>query len=111
MTHYVRLIAGLVAALAWPAAGWAAEATLPPAQVETTAERGHVAGEVLRIQEGQFFTLRDPAGKEVSISISTDLNPGLKAGDRIEATINDKGEVLTLDKLDRTPPQEPNAGR
>jgi hypothetical protein len=105
---YLWLMAALAASLVLPAAGRAAG---PVEQVETTAEKARVMGEVLRIEQDQYFTLKDPAGKEVRISIATDLNPGLKAGDRIEATINDKGEVLTLDKLVRTPPQQPNAVR
>jgi hypothetical protein len=116
------VVVGLMLALA-PAAGWAAEAdvlmappsTSTPAPVivepdgsarplnsETAPapERtpGRVSGEVLTIDRDDI-RVKGQGGEEVKLSIDTDLNPGLKAGDKIDATIDQKGHVERLDRL------------
>jgi len=116
------VMVGLIAALL-PAAGWAAEgelltgppATSAPAPViiepdgsarplngdgSGTPERspGRVSGEVLSIERDDV-RLKGQGGDEVKLSIDTDLNPGLKAGDKIDATIDQTGRVESLDRL------------
>jgi len=116
------VIGGLILALV-PAAGWAAEGEIFMAPPTTSAPApvivepdgsarplnsdsgmtrestpGRVSGEVLSIDRDDV-RLKGQGGEEVRLSIDTDLNPGLKSGDKIDATVNEKGHVESLDRL------------
>jgi len=56
-----------------------------------------VKGDLLKI-EGEFYVVKDAAGKEVRLHVdkSTKLEGSLKAGGKIEAQATDKGHALSI---------------
>ena len=56
-----------------------------------------VTGEVLKI-EGDFFTLKDTAGKEVRFRVTkdTELFGSFKAGDIVEARLTSEGHAKSV---------------
>jgi len=56
-----------------------------------------VTGEVLKI-EGDFFTLKDAAGKEVRFRVTkdTELFGSFKAGDIVEARLTSEGHAKSI---------------
>jgi len=56
-----------------------------------------VTGNLLKI-EGEFYVVKDAAGKEVRLHVdkSTKLEGSIKAGDKIEAQATDKGHALSV---------------
>ena len=58
-----------------------------------------VTGDVLKI-EGEFYVVKDMTGKEVRLHVdkTTRLEGDLKAGDRIEAQVTEKGHALSITK-------------
>ena len=51
-------------------------------------------GDVLKI-EGEYYVLKDPTGMEVRLHVdhTSQLDSDLKAGDKIEAQVTDKGHA------------------
>ncbi|MBI4400892.1 MAG: hypothetical protein HY581_04605 [Nitrospirae bacterium] len=58
-----------------------------------------IKGELLRI-EGEFYVVKDVAGKEVRLRVSKDtlLDARLKAGDKIDAQVSPDGRVISMFK-------------
>ncbi|MGH7236805.1 MAG: hypothetical protein ACREIO_10520 [Nitrospiraceae bacterium] len=56
-----------------------------------------VKGDLLKI-EGEFYVVKDGAGKEVRLHVdkSTKLQGDIKAGDKIEAQATDKGHAVSI---------------
>ncbi|MBI4400428.1 MAG: hypothetical protein HY581_02210 [Nitrospirae bacterium] len=56
-----------------------------------------VKGELLKI-EGDFYVVKDPAGKEIRLQVSKDtlLDARLKAGDKIDAQVSPDGRVIMI---------------
>ena len=56
-----------------------------------------VEGDVLKI-EGEFYTVHDTAGHEVRLHVdkTTQLEGTVKAGDKVEAYVTDKGHARSL---------------
>jgi len=56
-----------------------------------------VKGDLLKI-EGEFYVVKDAAGKEVRLHVdkSTKVEGSLKAGDKIEAQATDKGHATLI---------------
>ncbi len=56
-----------------------------------------IQGDLLKI-EGEFYVVKDAAGKEVRLHVdkSTKLEGALKAGDKIEAQATDKGHAVSI---------------
>ncbi|MBI4400427.1 MAG: hypothetical protein HY581_02205 [Nitrospirae bacterium] len=56
-----------------------------------------VKGDLLKI-EGEFYVVKDAAGKEVRLHVdnSTKLEGTFKAGDKIEAQATDKGHAVSI---------------
>ena len=54
-------------------------------------------GDVLKI-EGEFYVLKDPTGMEVRLHVdqTSQLDSDLKAGDKIEAQVTDKGHAQSI---------------
>jgi hypothetical protein len=60
-----------------------------------------VKGDVLKI-EGEFYTVKDMAGKEVRLHVdkTSKLEGTFKAGDKIEAQASKKGHALSMKHAD-----------
>jgi hypothetical protein len=56
-----------------------------------------ITGDLLKI-EGEFYVVKDAAGKEVRLHVdkSTKLEGSVKAGDKIEAQATEKGHALSV---------------
>lgn len=56
-----------------------------------------IQGDLLKI-EGEFYVVKDAAGKEVRLHVdkTTRLEGALKAGDKIEAQATDKGHAVSI---------------
>lgn len=56
-----------------------------------------VKGALMKI-EGEFYVVKDAAGKEVRLHVdkSTKLEGSFKAGDKIEAQATDKGHAMSI---------------
>jgi len=56
-----------------------------------------IQGNLLKI-EGEFYVVKDAAGKEVRLHVdkSTKLEGMLKTGDKIQAEATDKGHALSI---------------
>lgn len=56
-----------------------------------------VKGELLKI-EGDFYVVKDPAGKEIRLQVSKDtlIDARLKAGDKIDAQLSPDGRVIMI---------------
>ena len=54
-------------------------------------------GDVLKI-EGEYYVLKDPTGMEVRLHVdqTSQLDSDLKAGDKIEAQVTDKGHAQSI---------------
>jgi exosome complex RNA-binding protein Csl4 len=59
-----------------------------------------VNGDVLKI-EGEFYTVKDMTGKEVRLHAdkTTELTGAVKAGDKIEAQVTEKGHALSMKRI------------
>ncbi|WP_447978288.1 small metal-binding protein SmbP [Candidatus Nitrospira bockiana] len=55
-----------------------------------------VKGEVLQVEKGDFFAIKDASGKEVHLFVGPDLKRELKVGDVIEAQTDESGRVRAL---------------
>ena len=89
MNTLISLIA-LAALLAF-GAGTLTYATDQPAAAQT------VKGDLLKI-EGEFYVVKDAAGKEVRLHVNQDtkLEGSFKAGDKIEAQATEKGHAMSV---------------
>ena len=82
-----------------PAAG---HGDSPTGVVETSPQRA-VKGEIVKT-EGDFYTVKDPSGKEVRIHVdkTTNMEKGsglgetLKVGDQIEVEVTPQGHARTI---------------
>lgn len=89
----MKTLIGLMAlaALLTFGAGTLTYAADQPAAAQT------VKGDLLKI-EGEFYVVKDAAGKEVRLHVNKDtkLEGSFKAGDKIEAQATEKGHAMSV---------------
>jgi hypothetical protein len=58
-----------------------------------------VRGQVLRLESDHFYVVKDQSGKEIHLMVMPDMMPSngaIKAGDRIEAKVDNDGRVMNI---------------
>ena len=70
-----------------------------PKADRATPDSQTVKGDVLKI-EGEFYIVKDMTGKEVRLHVdqTTELEGAVRAGDKIEAQVTEKGHALSITK-------------
>jgi hypothetical protein len=70
---------------------------VPPKDPRAAPAAQPMKGELLRI-EGEYYVVKDVAGKEVRLQVSKDtvLDARLKAGDKIDAQVLPDGRALMI---------------
>lgn len=59
-----------------------------------------VKGEVLKIDTGDFYVVKDPSGRETHLFVGKEQKRDLHVGDKIEAKVQEGGQVTSLKKLE-----------
>ena len=94
----------LIASFAFALIGIAGMATSSyPADAMAAADSKTLKGDLLKI-EGEFYTVHDTAGHEVSVHVdkTSNLKGTFKSGDKVEVQVTAKGHVLSMKHITAT---------